>query len=119
MLVLRVGKSQFARSSTDAAAMRQHGVRTEQAENGREALEFLRLYEYDLVLMDLNLPDMPGHEVVRMMRAADFKVPVLMLADTATAQAKARARPKIAVACGATPDAILLSAFANMPWALP
>ncbi|HUN42564.1 MAG TPA: response regulator transcription factor [Acetobacteraceae bacterium] len=91
MLVLRVGKSQLARDNNDAAALRQHAVRAEQAQNGREALEFLRLYEYDLVLMDLHLSDMPGHEVVRMMRAADFKVPVLMLADTATAQAKARA----------------------------
>src|ERR1700721_2424658 len=41
--------------------------------------------------MDLHLPDMPGHEVVRTMRAADFKVPVLMLADAATPQAKAKA----------------------------
>ena len=73
------------------AALRQHGVRGEHAASGREALEFLRLYDYDLVLMDLHLPDVPGHEVVRMMRAAEFKVPVVMLADTATAQAKVRA----------------------------
>ena len=91
MLVLRVGNSPFYRAGNDLNALRQHGVRSEHASNGREALEFLRLYEYDLVLMDLHLSDMPGHEVVRMMRAAGFKVPVVMLADTATAQAKVRA----------------------------
>jgi two-component system cell cycle response regulator CtrA len=91
MLVLRVGKTSFGRGSNDLATLRHQGVRAEHAETGRDALDFLRLYEYDLVLMDLHLPDMPGHEVVRMMRAADFKVPVLMLADAATPQAKAKA----------------------------
>ncbi len=91
MLVLRVGKTSFGRGNNDLAVLRHQGVRAEHAETGRDALDFLRLYEYDLVLMDLNLPDMPGHEVVRMMRAADFKVPVLMLADAATPQAKAKA----------------------------
>lgn len=91
MLVLRVGTTSFRRGGNDLAVLRQHGVRAEHAETGREAFEFLRLYDYDLVLMDLHLRDMPGHEVVRMMRAADFKVPVLMMADTATPQAKAKA----------------------------
>ena len=90
MLVLRVGKSSFGRASNDMSVLRQQAVRAEHAESGREALEFLRLYEYDLVLMDLQLSDMPGHEVVRMMRAAGFTVPVMMLSDTATAQAKVK-----------------------------
>jgi two-component system, cell cycle response regulator CtrA len=91
MLVLRVGTTPFRRGGNDIVMLRQHGVRAEHAETGREAFDFLRLYEYDLVLLDLHLRDMPGHEVVRMMRAADFKVPVVMLADTATPQAKAKA----------------------------
>lgn len=91
MLVLRVGTASFRRDGNEMAALRQHGVRVEHAETGREAFDFLRLYDYDLVLMDLHLRDMPGHEVVRMMRAADFKVPVLMLADTATPQSRAKA----------------------------
>lgn len=91
MLVLRVGKTSFGRGGNDLTVLRHHGVRSEHAETGRDALDFLRLYEYDLVLMDLRLSDVPGHEVVRMMRAAEFNVPVLMLADTATPQAKAKA----------------------------
>ena len=83
MLVLRVGQSTFC--------LRQHNIRSEQAASGREALEFLRLYEYDLVLMDLQLPDVPAYEVVRMMRAASLKVPVVIMSDTATVQAKVKA----------------------------
>ena len=80
MLVLRVGHMSFSRGNSEAA-LRQHGIRSEQAESGREALEFLRLYDYDLVLMDLRLKDVAAYEVVRMMRAAGFKVPVVVLSD--------------------------------------
>ena len=71
--------------------LQQHGIRSEQAASGREALEFLRLYDYDMVLMDLHLPDVPAYEVVRMMRAASLKTPVVIMSDTATVQAKVKA----------------------------
>jgi two-component system, cell cycle response regulator CtrA len=91
MLVLRVGKIPCCRGSNDLVELSQQGARGEHAESGGDALDFLRLYDYDLVLMDLHLPDMPGYDVVRMMRAAGSKVPVLMIAHTATAQQKAKA----------------------------
>jgi two-component system, cell cycle response regulator CtrA len=90
MLVLRVGHATFCRGG-NGAVLHQHGIRSEQALSGREALEFLRLYEYDLVLMDLHLPDVPAYEVVRIMRAALIKMPVIIISDTATVQAKVKA----------------------------
>jgi two-component system cell cycle response regulator CtrA len=91
MLVLRVGRTPFCKSGNDLNVLQQHGIRSERAETGRDALDFLRLYDYDLVLMDLQLGDVPAYEVVRTMRAAEFNVPVMILADAATAQAKVRA----------------------------
>ena len=90
MLVLRVGHTTFCRGGNQQF-LQMHGIRSEQAASGREALEFLRLYDYDLVLMDLHLPDVPAYEVVRMMRAAALKTPVVIMSDTATVQAKVRA----------------------------
>ncbi len=90
MLVLRVGHLPFCANGDDELALRQYGIRSEVAASGREALEYLRLYDYDLVLMDLRLPDVPGYEVVRMMRAAAIKVPVVILSDGAPVQAKVR-----------------------------
>jgi two-component system cell cycle response regulator CtrA len=90
MLILRVGNSPFI-LDTAGATLRKHGISSESATSGRDALEFLRLYDYDLVLMDHQLPDVPAHEVVRMMRAASLKVPVMVLSDAATVQAKVRA----------------------------
>ncbi len=90
MLVLRVGHAPFCRAGSEMV-LQQHGIRTEQAISGREALEFLRLYDYDLVLMDLHLPDVPAYEVVRMMRAASLKTPVVIMSDTASVQTKVKA----------------------------
>ena len=49
------------------------------AETGEESLELARLYDYDIVVLDLMLPDMEGYEVVRRLRAARIETPVLIL----------------------------------------
>lgn len=90
MLVLRVGTARFSRHASDLQVLQERGIRTEQATSGTEAIEFLRLYDYDLVLMDYRLPDMQGQEAVRQIRAADFNLPVVILADMVPPQAKVR-----------------------------
>ena len=37
---------------------------------GEEAIDLAKLYDYDLLLLDLNLPDMDGHDVLRHLRMA-------------------------------------------------
>ncbi len=90
MLVLRVGTARFSRQGDDLQLLQERGIRTEHASTGSEALEFLRLYDYDLVLMDFRLPDIQGHEAVRQIRAADFNLPVVILSELAPPQAKVR-----------------------------
>jgi two-component system, cell cycle response regulator CtrA len=89
MLILRVGNTPFMVGSAEAT-LRKHGITSESAASGREALEFLRLYDYDLVLTDLHLSDVPAHELVRIMRGSSLRVPVLVLSDTATPEAKVK-----------------------------
>ena len=57
-------------------------------ETGEEALEYCRLCDFDMVLLDAGLPDMDGYDVVRRLRAARLATPVLMLSETASPQAK-------------------------------
>jgi two-component system cell cycle response regulator CtrA len=46
---------------------------------GEEGVDLAKLYDYDLILLDLSLPDMTGHEVLRQIRLARIQTPVLIL----------------------------------------
>ena len=46
---------------------------------GEDGLEIGKLYDYDIIILDLMLPDMDGYEVLRRLRAARVKTPVLIL----------------------------------------
>jgi two-component system cell cycle response regulator CtrA len=60
------------------------------ADTGEEGLELAKLYDYDLILLDLMLPDMEGYEVVRKLRAAKRDTPVLILSGLGKPQAKVK-----------------------------
>src|SRR6202171_4447437 len=47
--------------------------------DGKEGLEFVSSFQYDLVILDLMLPGLDGTSVLRRIRAGDSKIPVLIL----------------------------------------
>lgn len=49
------------------------------AENGKDALALLGTGSYDLVLLDIGLPDIDGLEVLRRLRSTDRQTPVIIL----------------------------------------
>jgi two-component system cell cycle response regulator CtrA len=60
-------------------------------DTGEEALEMVRHYEYDAVVLDLTLPDMDGYDVLRRMRTAQTHAPVLVVTGSSQPHAKVRA----------------------------
>jgi two-component system cell cycle response regulator CtrA len=66
------------------------GAVVDQADTGEEALELVRHYDYDIVVLDLMLPDIEGYEVVRRMRGARDDTPVLILSGLSRPQAKVK-----------------------------
>jgi two-component system cell cycle response regulator CtrA len=46
---------------------------------GEEGIDLAKLYDYDLILLDLNLPDMNGHEVLKQLRLSRIETPILIL----------------------------------------
>src|SRR3954449_1533252 len=57
---------------------------------GHEAIELAKIYDYDIILLDLNLPDMSGYEVLRSLRIAKVKTPILILSGLAGIEDKVK-----------------------------
>lgn len=55
---------------------------------GEDGLDLAKLYEYDLILLDLGLPDMNGHEVLRRLRRARVDTPILILSGADDTESK-------------------------------
>lgn len=62
-----------------AAAFRGKGHTVEHVASGEDADTSLRTQSYDLVILDIGLPDLDGREVLRRLRHRKSRVPVLIL----------------------------------------
>ena len=49
------------------------------AQNAREGIQAAKFGLIDLVIMDVGLPDIAGHDAVRILRKNNFKAPIIML----------------------------------------
>src|ERR1700692_2500838 len=57
---------------------------------GEEGVDLGKLYDYDIILLDLNLPDMSGFEVLRSLRVSKIKTPILILSGLASIEDKVK-----------------------------
>jgi two-component system, cell cycle response regulator CtrA len=60
----------------------------DRADHGEDGLEIGQLYDYDIILLDLMLPDMDGYEVLKKLRQARVKTPILILSGLSELDAK-------------------------------
>ena len=68
--------------------LKQEGFVCDVSDMGEDGLEIGKLYDYDIILLDLMLPDMDGYEVLRRFRSAKIKTPILILSGLADLDAK-------------------------------
>src|SRR6204780_3085570 len=55
---------------------------------GEEGIDLGKVYDYDIILLDLNLPDMSGFDVLRKLRVSKVRTPILILSALAAIEDK-------------------------------
>ncbi|MCC8415889.1 MAG: response regulator transcription factor [Rickettsia endosymbiont of Gnoriste bilineata] len=72
------------------------GIICKVVEFGTEGIEIAKVYNYDLIILDLMLPDISGFEVLLRLRSAKVKTPILILSGITTVDQKIKG-----LTCGA------------------
>ena len=68
-----------ATSASIELALKTEGFICDTTDLGEDGLEIGKLYDYDIIILDLMLPDIDGYEVLRRLRAARVRTPILIL----------------------------------------
>ena len=68
--------------------LKKANVTFEEAENGRIAVEKVNAGHFDVVLMDMHMPEMDGFQATRTLRQQGYQLPIIALTANAMAQDK-------------------------------
>ncbi len=71
--------------------LKSEGFIIDTAALGEDGLEIGKIYEYDLILLDIMLPDIDGYEVLRRLRDARINTPILILSGLIEVEDKLKA----------------------------
>jgi DNA-binding response OmpR family regulator len=58
---------------------------------GSDAVNDARVKRFDIIIMDVRLPDMPSDQVITQIREFDLRVPIIVLSGASTKQEAAKA----------------------------
>ena len=78
MRVLLV-EDDYAVSQSIETMLKKEGMVVDATDLGEDGLDIAKLYDYDIIILDLMLPDMNGYEVLKNLRSAKVTTPVLIL----------------------------------------
>jgi two-component system cell cycle response regulator CtrA len=70
--------------------LQSEGFQTFTADLGEEGVDLGKVYDYDLILLDLNLPDMSGMDVLRQLRLGKINTPVMILSGSSEIETKVK-----------------------------
>ena len=59
-------------------------------DTGEEGIDLGKLYDYDIIILDLNLPDVSGYDVLRALRNSKISTPILILSGLDSIQDKTK-----------------------------
>ena len=89
MRVLLIEDDESAARSIDLM-LKSNGFDVYATELGKEGADLGKLCEYDIIVLDLNLPDISGFEVLRDLRTSKVKTPILILSGFVSIEEKVK-----------------------------
>jgi two-component system cell cycle response regulator CtrA len=90
MRVLLIEDDELVAASVEAM-LKSEGVHVYISDLGEDAIELAKFYDYDAIILDLDLPDMPGMAVLRQLRVNKVRTPVIVFSGTSTLEIKVQA----------------------------
>ncbi len=78
MRVLLIEDDQSTAKSIELM-LKSDGYVVDATDMGEDGLEIGKMYDYDIIILDLMLPDLDGYEVLKRLRAAKVETPILIL----------------------------------------
>ncbi|WP_119421459.1 response regulator transcription factor CtrA [Desertibaculum subflavum] len=66
------------------------GINVYTTDLGAEGLDLGKLYDYDIIILDLNLPDMSGYDVLKKLRLSKVQTPILILSGMGDTEKKVK-----------------------------
>lgn len=87
MRVLLIEDDQSTAKSIELM-LKSEGYIVDSTDLGEDGLEIGKLYDYDIIILDLMLPDMDGYEVLKRLRASKVETPILILSGLAELDSK-------------------------------
>src|ERR1700712_6087079 len=70
--------------------LKSESINTYTTDLGEEGIDLGKLYDYDIILLDLTLPDISGYEVLRALRVSKVKTPILILSGMGSIEDKVK-----------------------------
>ena len=90
MKVLLIEDDNSTARSIELALVRE-GIICEIARTGQEGIELGRSYKYDIILLDLMLPDLDGYKIMEKLKAVKIKAPIFILSEISCVDKKIKA----------------------------
>jgi two-component system, cell cycle response regulator CtrA len=79
-----------ATAQTIELMLKSEGFNVYTTDLGEEGVDLGKIYDYDLILLDLNLPDMSGMDVLRTLRQGKINTPIMILSGSAEIDTKVK-----------------------------
>ena len=89
MRILLIEDEPMTAQATEAL-LRREGMVVDTTDLGEDGYELAKIYDYDIILLDLLLPDLEGFEILQRLRRSRVRTPVLILSGLEQSESKIR-----------------------------